>query len=118
MTSISKGLLSFYQGRSPFVAGVAMFVVEDEFHAEHLGQYASLDEAIAEVRRLAQIPWDQAPNTAPCMSWRTCGREYVVIEFDDSQLPWNELRRIPVFEISAKGINWSANIDALCQPSE
>jgi hypothetical protein len=95
-----------------------MFVVEDEFHAERIGHYPSLQEAILELKRLAQIPWDQDPNTAPCTNWRTCGRDYVVIEFDGSQLPWKELRRIPVFEITVNGIIWFTDLDSLDQKSE
>jgi hypothetical protein len=88
-----------------------MFVIEDELHAEHNGQFASFEQAIAELRRRATIPWDKAPNTAPCMSWKTCGRAYVVIEFDDSRLPWKELRRVPLFEVSASGVKWSSGFE-------
>ena len=90
-----------------------MFVIEDEIHADWHGRYSCIDEVMAELRRLAQIPWDQAPNTAPCISWKTCGREYIVIEYDDSQLPWKELRRIPVFEISASGVKWSSAFEGV-----
>ena len=85
-----------------------MFVIEDELHAEHQGQFSTFEDAIAEVKRRATIPWDEAPNVAPCTSWETCGREYVVIEFDDACLPWKELRRVPVVAVSAKGIKWSS----------
>jgi hypothetical protein len=90
-----------------------MFVIEDEFHAEHDGRYASFDDAIAELRRRATIPWDQPPNAAPCMSWETCRREYVVIEFDESQSPWKELRRVPVLEMSADGVKWLTGIEEI-----
>ena len=83
-----------------------MFIIEDEFHAEQIAQFASFEEAIAELRRRAKLPWDKGPNMAPCMSWQTCGREYVIIEYDDSQLPWKELRRIPAFKVSAAGVEW------------
>jgi hypothetical protein len=85
-----------------------MFLIEDEIHAEHHGQFASLDEAISELRRRATITWDQAPNAAPCTSWKTCGRDYVVVEYDDSQSPWKELRRMPVLRVSASGVEWAA----------
>lgn len=32
------------------------FVIEDESHAEQIGEYASLDDAWAELGRLAAIP--------------------------------------------------------------
>jgi hypothetical protein len=88
-----------------------MFLIEDEIHAEHQGQFASFDEAIAELRRRIEIPWDQPPNVAPCMSWKTCGREYVVIEYDDSHQPWNQIRRVPVVEVSASGVKWASAFD-------
>ena len=88
-----------------------MFVIEDQRHCERSGKYASFEEAVAEIERRATIPWDQPPNDAPCMSWRTCGRLYVIIEYDDSQLPWSQLRRIPVMEISASGIKWESGFE-------
>jgi hypothetical protein len=98
-------------GHVPARAYIAMFVIEDEIHAEWHSQYASFEEAVAELRRRATIAWDQPPNVAPCMSWKTCGREYVIIEFDDSQSPWKELRRVPVFEVSATGVKWSSGFE-------
>jgi len=85
---------------------MAKFVIEDEFHAEWMGEFTSEEEALTELRRRAQLPWDQPPNRAPCMSWRTCGREYCVLEFDDTQKPWKELRRTRVLEVSALEVTW------------
>ena len=73
-----------------------MFVIEDEIHCDWHGQFARLVDAVAVLRRRATLPWDEAPNVAPCMSWETCGREYAIIEFDDAQSPWKELQRIPL----------------------
>jgi hypothetical protein len=55
-----------------------MWTVEDELHADHIGRYASRDEALAEIRRRLREPWDGDDNRAPCQSWRTCGRHYVL----------------------------------------
>ena len=88
-----------------------MFIIEDELHAEHQdGTFGSFEEALAELKRRANLPWDQAPNVAPCTSWRTCGRNYEIIEFDDSTSPWKQLSRVPALEISAKGAKWLVNI--------
>jgi hypothetical protein len=84
-----------------------MFVVEDETHAEHQGRFATFDEALAELRRRAEIPWDQAPNAAPCTGWRSCGRDYAIVEFDDAQSPWKEVRRVQALSVSALGVAWS-----------
>jgi hypothetical protein len=89
-----------------------MFIIEDELHAEWQdGQFATLEDAISELRRRASIPWNMEPNRAPCMSWSTCGRRYEVIELDISHSPWRELQRIAVLEISAKGAEWSAGFE-------
>jgi hypothetical protein len=39
-----------------------MFGVEDEWHAEWIGEYASREAAHEELRRLAELAWDDVPN--------------------------------------------------------
>lgn len=87
--------------------GGGVFVIEDERHAEPQGQFASFDQALAELKDRAAIPWDQRPNVAPCTNWCNCGRTYEIIEYDDSRLPWKELRRVAVLDVSASGIKWA-----------
>ena len=60
-----------------------MFVIEDEAHAYQFGEYICFEDAIAKLRRLSTTPWDEAPNVAPCTSWRTCGRRYQILEYDN-----------------------------------
>jgi hypothetical protein len=83
------------------------FQIEDDKHAEPQGDFNSLGEAIAELRRRAEIPWDSPPNVAPCESWRTCGRTYEIIEYDDSTLPWQERNRYGGLEVSKAGMKWT-----------
>ena len=83
-----------------------MVVIEDELHDEKQGEFPDLEGAIAELRRLAAIPWDEQPNIAPCTSWRTCGRVYKVVEYDHAKHPAKELRRLRALEISSTGIRW------------
>ncbi|MGY3035622.1 hypothetical protein ACVIIV_004792 [Bradyrhizobium sp. USDA 4354] len=83
-----------------------MFVIEDESHAEWQGEFRTRQEAIAELQRRALIPWNEKPNAAPCTSWVTCGRRYELVEFDDSALPWRQLSRALILEISAAGVQW------------
>ncbi len=83
-----------------------MFVIEDERHAEPQGQFSTLSEALAELKRRAELPWDQAPNVAPCTNWQNCGRRYEIVEYDISTKPWRELHRTSALEISAKGVQW------------
>ena len=80
-----------------------IFVVEDEFHAEWIGKFGTRDAALAELRRLFDLPWDHPDNRAPCTSWRSCGRRYALIEYDDTTDPWREISASPAFDVSAAG---------------
>ncbi|MBL8849229.1 MAG: hypothetical protein JNG89_06075 [Planctomycetaceae bacterium] len=87
-----------------------MFVIEDEIHADLHGEFASLEKAIEELKRRGEISWDTPPNRAPCSNSATCGREYVIVEYDDD---WRELKRWKALEISATGVRWSEATTAL-----
>ena len=89
-----------------------MYVIEDQLHAEPVGEFVSFAEVTSELQRLAALPWDQSPNLAPCTSWATCGRDYEVIEYDATQQPWQELSRVPALSVSAAGVIWSASFPA------
>jgi hypothetical protein len=83
-----------------------MFVIEDEWHAEHIGEFGSNAEALATLKRLAETSWDQPPNLCPCSSWRTCGRRYRIIEYDTSRTPWKQISNDAFLEVSAKETVW------------
>jgi len=91
-----------------------IFVIEDELHAEPKGEFATFDDALAELRRFAAIPWDEHPNRAPCTSSKTCGRNYEVIEYDETTKPyWTERSRTEVLKVSAAGVDWAAGFAPL-----
>ena len=85
---------------------IRVFVIEDDLHAEPQGEFATRADAIAELKRRALLPWDAAPNRAPCTAWNGCGRAYELIEYDTSTVPWTELVRERMLEISSKGTAW------------
>jgi hypothetical protein len=90
-----------------------LFIIEDERHAEwQAGQYQSLAEAVAELRRRASLPWDEPPNVAPCGNWPNCGRTYVIVEYDAASTPWRELSRLPYLEVAANAVRWLCPVDA------
>ena len=89
-----------------------MFVIEDELHAEWQGQYHTRKDAIHELKRRSEIPWDSDPNQAPCMSWRTCGRKYILLQYDDSLTPAKQIERVLALEISASGVIWHLTSDS------
>lgn len=84
-----------------------MFVIEDEDHCEIIGTYTTAEHAQRELERLAALPWDHEPNRAPCMSWRTCGRQYVLIEYANHTTR-RRIRTTPQFGISSAGTDPSA----------
>ena len=84
----------------------SIFVIEDESHSEWMGEFPSLAAAWAELERRAAQAWDQPPNVAPCMSWQTCGRSLDVIEYDTAAEPWEELCRIPAYDVDHEGVRW------------
>lgn len=90
-----------------------MVIIEDEAHAEPQGEFSSIGDAVSELKRRADIPWDEYPNRAPCMSWRTCGRRYEIVEYDNSHLPWTELRRIAALDVSAAGVVWATDAESV-----
>ncbi len=85
---------------------MSVFVIEDEIHAEWMGEFASRDMALSELQRLAALPYGVPPNAAPCESSATCGRDYHIIEFETDGPDWKETRRDHVLSTSAKGVEW------------
>ena len=84
-------------------------IIEESWHAEPQGQFASRADALEELQRRARAQWNQEPNRAPCASWRTCGLKYELWELDDNN---NVVTRVPVLEISAEGLVWAAGFGA------
>lgn len=83
-----------------------MFVIEDEVHAEPGMEFATEADALAEMQRLAALPWNEPPNLPPCQSWRTCGRRYWLVEYDVRGTPWRRLASRAMLEISSTGACW------------
>ena len=84
----------------------SIYVIEDERHDEPVGEYSALAEVIEELKRLKAVPWDASPNRAPCQNWHNCGRMYEIIEYDASERPRREIRRIPALEVSRTVVQW------------
>jgi hypothetical protein len=90
------------------------FCIEDEAHSELQSEHETFEAAIAELERLARLPWDVEPNQAPCTGWRTCGRRYEIVEYDTSTKPWGMLRKVPALEVGPKGVAWDAALPREC----
>ena len=82
------------------------YIITDERHDERMGEFSEFAAAVVELERLKNVPWDAAPNQAPCQNWRECGRLYEIVEYDTSERPWKEVRRLPALEISRTVVQW------------
>jgi hypothetical protein len=105
----SAGIETPHATDQKIVEPLPMYLIEDQLHAESIGEFGSLAEVANELQRLAALPWDQPPNLAPCADWATCGRDYEVIEYDATQQPWRELSRVSALSVSAAGVVWMAS---------
>lgn len=83
-----------------------MIFIEDENHAEQDGPYESFAAAEAELKRRVLMDWDEPPNRVPCMSWKTCGREYWVVEYLERPGAWTRQKRAHVLSVSSSGARW------------
>lgn len=99
-----------YSYRQSTAEGHELFVIEDELHAEPVGEFDGRADAIAELQRLAGTPWNVAPNVCPCRRRQTCARRYHLIEYDTAQTPWRQLSNVPALEVSAAGTSWLTTI--------
>ncbi len=93
-----------------------MFVIIDEMHdAWGFGEFESFAEAMAELERLATIPWDEPPNQAPCVQWRECGPTYAVAEYDAAVGKHAEIVFVPYLRITKNGATWLHEHEALTE---
>jgi hypothetical protein len=84
-----------------------MYIIEDDFHAEIIGEkFDTFDSVLFELQRISEIPFGEAPNKPSCGGWRDCIRDYHIVEYDDSQLPWKLISNTKVLQISASEIKW------------
>ena len=85
-----------------------MFIIEDEIHAKpQKEQFSTFKQALEKLEMIAEIPWDKKPNRCPCKSWKTCERKYLIIEYDDSNIPWKKMSSKEMLTVSARGVEWN-----------
>ena len=95
------------------VDATTRFFIEDTVHAEGAGPYEDIESAWLELERRAAIPWDEPPNLPPCTEWRTCRREFIIVEktAEGSQPRWyaGGASVTPILTISESGVEWGAD---------
>ena len=83
-----------------------MFILEDDFHAEQIDRFDTYEAALNRIKELSNIPWDIEPNKCPCESWEKCGREYVIVEYEQKGDALFEKNRNKILNISSAGTDW------------
>jgi hypothetical protein len=97
----------------------AVFIVEDDFHAERMGEFSTRDAAIAFLERL-KVDASAPENRPPCTNWRACHRDYYLLEYDDGAMPWTRVSSAPMFEVGQcriRPITTRTHEDSLTGPS-
>ena len=87
------------------------YIIEDEFHCNICGRYASFEEALAELKRWAELPWGEGDHCAPCQSWKTCHADYIVGVQYDPLLQDAHPDPVHVLTLSARGAEWQPPYD-------
>ena len=83
------------------------FVIEEEFHAWRYWEYDSFEDALYELSKKADLPWDNEANRCPCISWKNCSMCYRIVKYDTNHKPyWKEVSSQDIVEISSKGVKW------------
>lgn len=90
---------------------VTSFSLFDEIHCEHVDSYPNFADALAEVARRCELPWDASPNRAPCRSWKTCGRKYQIREYA-SKTSSTLLGSCDICDVNSTGIAWHSGFTA------
>lgn len=84
-----------------------MFKIEDTIHGDYLdGKFQTFDMALEELIRISRIPYGQEPNVAPCSNAEGCERDYHILQYDDSSVPWKLLSDVDLLVMSPKGAKW------------
>jgi hypothetical protein len=72
-----------------------VFIVEDDFHAERMGEFSTRDAALAFQEGLKADA--SAPERPPRTNWRAFHRDYLLE--DDDSTPWTLRSSQPMFEL-------------------
>ena len=85
------------------------FSIEENLHSDSWDGFSSYEDALEELKRRSKIPWDKEPNVCPCTSWRTCERNYAIVQYRVQNDEWEEIACEWLLDISSKGVKWLKN---------
>ncbi len=85
-----------------------VFQLEDEFHAEPVGEdFETMEAALAALRKVLSVPFSEPPHCPPCTGWEKCQRDWVVNKFRVvSPEKWELVEQIYVAQSTPSGVEW------------
>ena len=86
------------------------FTIEEEGHADYLGEFNTFEEALFELEKISKIPWGTKPNVSPC-STPYCSRDYTINEFDVSKKQWKLIKNNFVLSVDPDGSVWGEGFE-------
>jgi len=75
---------------------MSIWILEDDAHAEPIGEYSSFDRAEMEMKKRLNLPKSHELNRGPCSN-PNCPRTYLIIEYDNSCVPWKHIQKTEIF---------------------
>ena len=85
-----------------------IFQLEDEFHAEAVGEaFSSFEAALTALREVLALPFSERPHSPPCTNWRGCQRDWVINKYRVvSDERWELVEQTYVAASTANGVEW------------
>lgn len=78
------------------------YVISEKYHCWIHWEFDTFEDALCELHRKIDLPWDNEENRCPCTSWKTCSMYYEVCKYNWSHLLSSE----DIVEISSKWVDW------------
>lgn len=85
-----------------------IFQLEDEFHAEPVGQgFESMEQALTALREILTVPFSEPPHCPPCTGWKECQRDWVINKYRVlSPDNWKLVEQSYVARSTPTGVEW------------
>lgn len=85
-----------------------IFQLEDEFHAEPVGEdFESMEAALSALREVLSVPFSEPPHCPPCTDWTECQRDWVINKFRVVlSETWELVEQTYVAKSTPNGVQW------------
>ncbi len=85
-----------------------IYQLEDEFHAEPVGEaFETFEAALIALRGVVAIPFSEPPHCPPCSNWKECQRDWVVNKYRVlSPDKWQLVEQTYAAKATPDGVEW------------